>query len=31
MGGGVGGAAKAQPVAVIVVDGDKVRVESLLK
>jgi uncharacterized spore protein YtfJ len=30
-GGGAGGGAKANPVAVVVIDGGKVRVESLVK
>ena len=30
-GGGAGGGAKANPVAVVVIDGGKVRVESLIK
>jgi uncharacterized spore protein YtfJ len=30
-GGGAGGGAKANPVAVVVIDGGKVRVESLTK
>jgi uncharacterized spore protein YtfJ len=30
-GGGAGGGAKANPVAVVVIDGGKVRVDSLIK